>query len=338
MTQQEKIPPKISIILPVYNVAKYLSTCIESILQQTFSDFELLLIDDGSTDGSATICDSYLQQDKRIQVFRQKNAGVAAARHTGVEIASGEYIYFVDGDDTVPANALESLYENASGYDMVVGLTKYVYKGGASDIKYIPIRIYNKVDYVKALLTIEINIAPFSKLIKRSLFDSYTLSIPKEVTAGSDLIMNIRLGVKLNTCRVIDTIVYNYNEGRPGSITASSRNTIEAVILRISLLLQPIEEAGLSHSCKNEITWLKAIGILSSINTQYMINRNDPFVKETIVDARQLKWSIKNSRIKLYFFLLQMHLLNKITIKLLQFFQKFAHNLLKFLGKKNYGI
>ena len=338
MFEPSKPSPEISIVLPVYNVEKYLPACIESILQQSFPNFELLLIDDGSADGSLNICNQYAQHDNRIHVIHQKNAGVAAARQTGIKTASGKYIYFVDSDDTVPANALESLYENVSGYDMVVGRTKYVYEGGISKIKQIPTHIYNKVDYVKMLLTMEMNIAPFSRLIKRSLFDIDTLSIPKEVIAGSDFIMNIRLGVRLNNCNVIDTVVYHYNVGREGSIINSSRNTLEATKLRTSLLLQPIKDAGLSDSCKNEIIWLKATNILSLINTQYTIDRNDSFVKETIADARKLKWNTKNSRIKLYLFLLQAHLLNKRTIKFLQFFQKSAHNLLKFSGKKNYGI
>ena len=334
MKQEKKAFPKISIILPVYNVEKYLSTCIESVLQQTFIDFELLLIDDGSTDGSAVICDKYAQQDNRICVIHQKNAGVAATRSTGVEIASGTYIYFIDGDDTIPVNSLELLYNNVLGYDMVVGLTKYLYEGKAPQVKHISIHIYHKVDYIKALLTMEMHIAPFSRLIKRSLFDTHTLSIPKEVIAGSDFIMNIRLGVKLNSCNVIDIIVYNYNVGREGSIINSSRNTLEATKLRTSLLLQPIEESGLSGSCKNEIAWLKAINILSLINSQYAIDCNDPFVKTTIADVRQLKWNIKNSRIKLYFFLLRVHLLNKRTIKFLQFLQHVAHNFLRFTRKR----
>jgi len=336
ISSQTKTSPAISVIIPIYNVEKYLPACIESILQQTFPDFELLLINDGSTDASAAICNQYAQQDNRISVTHQKNAGVAAARQTGVKAATGQYIYFVDSDDTIPVDALRCLHENISGYDMVVGWTKYLYQEGNIEIKSIPIHPYNKIEYIKALLTMEMNIAPFARLIKRSLFDTHTMSIPKEIITGEDFIMNIRLGIRLNTCNVINTIVYNYNAGRQGSILNSSRNTLEATKLRISLLLQSIEDAGFSDSCKNEIIWLKAISILFFLNIQYTIDRNDPFVKETIADARKLKWNIKNSRIKLYFFLLQAHLLNKEIIKFLQFFQKSAHRFLQFLGEKKY--
>lgn len=92
---------EISIIVPVYQVEKYISECIESILAQTFTDFELILVDDGSTDNSGKICDEYAEKDKRIRVFHQKNYGVSAARNNGIANASGNYICFVDADDRV---------------------------------------------------------------------------------------------------------------------------------------------------------------------------------------------------------------------------------------------
>ena len=91
--------PKLSIIVPVYNVEKYLPTCIECILNQTFLDYELILIDDGSPDRCGKICDEYVQKDNRIQVLHQENAGVSAARNAGMKIAKGELLSFVDADD-----------------------------------------------------------------------------------------------------------------------------------------------------------------------------------------------------------------------------------------------
>ena len=95
------VSPLISVIVPVYKAEKYLPQCIESILAQTFTDFELLLIDDGSPDRSGEICDEYVRKDHRIRVFHQQNRGVSAARNLGLEQAVGEYIAFVDSDDYV---------------------------------------------------------------------------------------------------------------------------------------------------------------------------------------------------------------------------------------------
>lgn len=103
---------QISIIVPVYNAECYIKKCISSILNQTFSDFELILVDDGSTDSSATICDESAQSDSRIKVFHQANSGVSAARNAGVEKSSGKYITFVDSDDEIDKNYLHILYNN----------------------------------------------------------------------------------------------------------------------------------------------------------------------------------------------------------------------------------
>ena len=101
--------PIISVIVPVYNVEKYLNRCIDSILAQTFSDFELLLIDDGSKDKSGEICDQYAEKDDRIKVLHKENGGASAARNTGIDHAVGEYIMFADSDDYIGRNMLESL-------------------------------------------------------------------------------------------------------------------------------------------------------------------------------------------------------------------------------------
>ena len=108
---------KISIIVPVYNGEEFLSKCIESIVMQTEKDLELILIDDGSSDNSGLLCDQYARSDSRIKVIHQKNAGVSAARNRGINIASGEYIGFVDSDDWVEPNMFERLLQEARNTD-----------------------------------------------------------------------------------------------------------------------------------------------------------------------------------------------------------------------------
>ena len=99
----------ISVVIPVYNVEKYLEECIESVLRQSYQNFEIILVDDGSTDRSGIICDTYAAQDKRIQVVHQKNGGLSVARNTGFERSSGEYIYFLDSDDWIVPETLAGL-------------------------------------------------------------------------------------------------------------------------------------------------------------------------------------------------------------------------------------
>lgn len=112
--------PKISIIVPVYNAEKYLQRCIESILAQTFRDFELLLIDDGSKDNSGYICDEYAGKDERVKVWHKENGGVSAARNVGLDNAKSEWVTFSDSDDWVEEDWLVTFSENMKGYDAVV--------------------------------------------------------------------------------------------------------------------------------------------------------------------------------------------------------------------------
>lgn len=104
--------PKISIIVPVYKVEKYLHKCVDSILKQTFKDFELILVDDGSPDKSGDICDEYARKDNRVRVIHKENGGVSDARNVGIDIAEGEYIGFVDGDDYIASDMYEVLYNS----------------------------------------------------------------------------------------------------------------------------------------------------------------------------------------------------------------------------------
>lgn len=122
--------PKISVIVPVYNVEQYLSHCIDTILAQTFTDFELLLIDDGSTDSSYSICKKYESKDKRVKVYKKTNGGVSSARNHGIENAKGIWITFIDSDDYIGHNYLFNLLSSINdkdSYDIVLlkGLVKY---------------------------------------------------------------------------------------------------------------------------------------------------------------------------------------------------------------------
>ena len=125
--------PQISVIVPVYNAEKYLHRCIDSILAQTFSDFELLLIDDGSKDNSGRICDEYAAKDSRIRVFHKKNGGVSSARNMGLDNAKGDWITFVDSDDWVKQDYLYSMISQPdadlimSSFDIIENFGKWLH-------------------------------------------------------------------------------------------------------------------------------------------------------------------------------------------------------------------
>ena len=100
-----------SVIVPIYNIEKYIRRCIDSVLLQSFTDFELILVDDGSPDSCGAICDEYAKKDERIKVIHQENGGLVSARQAGIKAASGDYIFHLDGDDAVLPDALESAYK-----------------------------------------------------------------------------------------------------------------------------------------------------------------------------------------------------------------------------------
>ncbi len=116
----------ISIIVPVYQVESYLDDCIKSLINQTYTNIEILLIDDGSTDKSGQICDEYAQKDKRIKVIHQKNKGLSGARNTGLRQTNGEYIAFVDSDDVVAAEYIEVLYNILKEHDAQISICSYI--------------------------------------------------------------------------------------------------------------------------------------------------------------------------------------------------------------------
>ena len=139
----------ISIIVPVYNVEKYLDDCIKSILRQTFKNLEIILVDDGSTDKSGEICDAWAAKDNRIKVIHKKNGGTSDSRNHGTAVASGEYIYFLDSDDFMSANWLEILYTKAkeTDADIVKGGIHYVLDSPDLNISCENIEVYKSIAF-----------------------------------------------------------------------------------------------------------------------------------------------------------------------------------------------
>lgn len=116
---------EISIIVPVFNVEKYINKCIDSILMQTFSNFELILVDDGSTDNSGKICDEYLGKDNRIKVIHQKNSGLSCARNVGIENSTGNFLGFVDSDDYLESDMYQILYDDIKHFDADISVCQF---------------------------------------------------------------------------------------------------------------------------------------------------------------------------------------------------------------------
>lgn len=207
-------PPFFSIIIPVYNAEKYIERCINSILIQSFDDFELLLIDDGSIDKSGQICDDCASQDTRIKVIHKVNGGVSSAREAGFNDSTGVYIVFVDSDDELRQDALKEMFElyKENNFDLLVTAKTLI---GADGEK----QLYNKITgfiskekYVANLLKNGIFIGPHGRMTKRDLFiASDAFNIPKDIVINEDLIMNLKLGIKARKILISNEVnTYNY--------------------------------------------------------------------------------------------------------------------------------
>lgn len=203
---------KISMVVPVYKVEKYLSLCLDSILGQSFSAIEVILVDDGSPDNCGKICDDYALRDSRVRVIHQVNSGVTAARRVGVENARGEFICFVDSDDYLPVSSVKILYDSIEDgeVDFVEGSLDMVTEEGKvlKRMCHQP-KEYSGKEFYGLLPTGAFN-APWGCLYRKTLFDTNILDIPPEIKSGEDLIMKARLALKSRKVKVISNIVYYY--------------------------------------------------------------------------------------------------------------------------------
>lgn len=229
--------PKVSIIVPVYKVETYLHRCIDSIFAQTFTDWELLLIDDGSPDRSGEICDEYAQKDKRIRVFHKKNGGVSSARNLGLNNACGDWTTFVDSDDFLDSTSLSKMLDLTKHYDSDLFCFKFRISNGLkcdtflndSDLEKTAISKISKDTMIKKILTYQTNCGPCAKLFKTEKLKNY--SFDETLRIGEDLLLNLSYISDLPKSIIYsETSVYNYFMN-PQSVMHSKNLTGEYAML-----------------------------------------------------------------------------------------------------------
>jgi len=191
----------ISVVVPVYNSEEYLPKCIESILNQSFSDFELILIDDGSSDGSGRICDGYARKDDRVRVIHKRNEGVSAARNDGIDAAKGKYLSFVDSDDYIESTFLESALADVekSGAEVYIsGLQMETCRDGKvlDAVKYCikESKVFSVKELLEALNTVYPQICicgPWCKLYTAAVIKQNNIRFLKDLNCGEDTYFNL---------------------------------------------------------------------------------------------------------------------------------------------------
>lgn len=217
--------PKISVIVPVYNAERWLGRCIDSILAQTFTDFELLLIDDGSRDSSGDICDRYAAADPRVRVFHKPNGGVSSARNLGLDNARGSWITFVDADDWLAPDALQTVadYSNQKGTDIISCGFWSVTKNQVSPVE-IPSLRNGKVPFMREQMLYGWTVV-WNTFFKKDFLKTYSLGFDKRISIGEDFELLFRAYYYAENIVVIDKPLYYYN--RMNETSALHRMTVE---------------------------------------------------------------------------------------------------------------
>ena len=199
--------PKISIIVPVYNVEQYLRRCIDSILNQSFTDFELLLIDDGSKDKSGAICDEYADKDDRIRVFHKENGGVSSARNVGLDNARGEWLAFIDGDDEITEGYFNIRQEH-EGVDVIIKPYCVVNTDGRVTCHNNELSILTGKDKIFRYYVQKRNNALWDKIIKRKTVG--TKRFNTNVSIGEDFLFFLSVLPNVKSIAFDDTGSYRY--------------------------------------------------------------------------------------------------------------------------------
>lgn len=217
---------KVSIILPIYNVEKYLDRCMNSLLNQTLRDIEIIMVDDGSPDNCPRMCDDYAKNDNRVKVIHKQNAGLGFARNSGLEIATGEYVAFVDSDDYVGVNLYKTLYEKAEkckcdavfcGFRTEVKPNKWIYSDevkadavwNGSEVRCFMLDMIASAAGVKAERLFQMSV--WHSIYKRSIIEENHLSFVSErEVASEDIPFQIDYLSKANTVAYIKETFYSY--------------------------------------------------------------------------------------------------------------------------------
>ena len=255
---------KISVIVPVYNVEAYLERCVESILQQIYAHFELILINDGSTDSSGQICDHLASQYENIKVYHIENAGVSNARNMGIQLATGSWVTFIDSDDFVTQDYLATLASAAEGLNVgfVIAPLHHIKNGIVTDLPSYSgkTELWSTEETMKELLmTTRTSFFPVAKLFKRDLLADEKFNTNYHLAEDALFLTELLLKTRCS-CVFIDKPVYYYDH-REGSATTSVNrhvfDTIEVykqIIAQVSQAFPNLKYELINRECWSYIT------------------------------------------------------------------------------------
>ena len=251
----------ISIIVPIYKVEKYLCQCVDSIINQTYKNIEIMLVDDGSPDGCPEICDKYASEDSRVKVVHKLNGGLISARKAGVEASNGEYVCFVDGDDWIEPDMYEHIADaiERTNADCVITQFYYSYpdKEQKSDYKLIE-KLYNRDDIEKEIFSTmlfdnkyyKFGIFPncWTKVFRRELLEKHLMDADDRLRLGEDIAFTYPCLMECQTIAFVDKALYHYRIN-PESMTKAYDDKLQDIyLLPYKALAEKSSELGVDLS------------------------------------------------------------------------------------------
>jgi len=245
--------PILSIIVPIYNTEKYLDACINSILKQSYTDFELLLIDDGSSDLSGEICDSFEKIDPRVSVFHTENRGVSCARNLGLDHAKGKFVMFVDSDDEIPENAVMNLISDS--VDFSVGSVLRIECGQQQEYRYDISKYYQinkELFFDDSFPTSVLLDGPCAKLYKTDIISNNALKFNEKLNYGEDKVFVYSYLLYAKTIKTTSDIVY-IQKRRAGSLSSniSDKRHLKQIIDFLSCYVPIVKKYQEKFTCQS---------------------------------------------------------------------------------------
>lgn len=219
----------ISVIVPIYNTEKYLDACFASITNQTYKNLQIILVDDGSSDGSGKICDIWAKKDSRIQVIHQKNAGVSAARNAGLDIATGELLAFVDSDDVLLPDAYAQLLKSWNQKDLIMGRMELIKEDGTPMPckQSFPTDDFSPEGFINELfqekLTCYLGYL-WDKLFMRAIVQANNIRFDPTIKLNEDRLFLLEYLLHCNNVTFCNAVVYSYRQRSAGVIASTRRN------------------------------------------------------------------------------------------------------------------
>lgn len=287
--------PKLSIIVPVYNVEKYLNACVESILAQTFEGFELILVDDGSPDASGSMCDEWARRDVRIRVVHKQNGGVAAARNAGMKIATGTYITFVDADDMVYPDTYDKALQKAdAGFDVVAFGFENIYQNRVQPRRTDSFEVQEPAQMASRWIEFtDFFYFAWNKVYKRSLLQKANIGFDETLRVSEDYAFNCSVLALRPSYALIDACLYRYfHRENHSTLTKNIQlDLIDFELRQFTAHLEPaLHKAGLSAMIEPSRDYVIAAGarlhfwVLNSVDLHISWQEHHIYFKELLED------------------------------------------------------